>query len=369
MTRILFIPEVLEEGTSERTPALYRIMKANHDVFGLPAPWDRFIYDPARAKWPRYVLYAVDRLPLGVRGLSLATRCHVELVFCETAHNALSGLAIARILGIRCVWDSHGNVKLFSESVGKGWFFSRVSTLMERFLGRRVDVLVTVSEQDSEAYTHMGVPTSKIHVVPTCVDLHDVDGGRRGFMEGSKRVSDVPVLLFFGSFKYPPNLEALEFINASLGPYLERAGVPCEIHIAGRDIPTHAFHPFIKVLGFIPDIYACIRSADLCIVPVWKGVGILTKVLDIMATGTPAVISAFAASGTPGIQHGIHAYVAASEDEFLGCVADALGDPEACRSMAKKARQLIEEEYDWELQKPHLDRILRGGPPGMWQEG
>lgn len=367
MTRVLFIPEIENLRTSERAAALYRILQEEYDVIGLPALWDRFLYDTSMAKWPRYLLYPLDKLLLGLKGLFLARRRRVEVAFCETAHHALVGLAVARILGIRCVWDSHGNVKLFAESLGKGWLFSRLAAALETFVGKRVDTLVTVAVQDVEAYVQMGIPRPKIHVVPTCIDLGEVDIGTGREPEASPEAASAsPVLLFFGNFGYEPNQEALTFINTTLAPYLEQESISCEIHIAGRDVPPLAFHSSIKVLGFVPDIYAAIRSADLGLVPIWRGQGVagavLTKVLDLMAAGTPTVLSDFAARGTPGIEPGVHALVASSEKAFLQLVREALSDLETCRRMGQQGRLLIENEYDWEAQKPRIDRILRGEP-------
>lgn len=369
MTRVLFIPEIRSGLTSERSPALHRVLSATHDVFGLPALWDRFLYDTSRAKWPRYLLYAPDKFLLGLKGLALARKHDAEVVWCETAHHALVGLAVARILGIRCIWDSHGNVKLFAESVGKGRVFTRLAASLEAFVGKGVDTVVTVAEQDVEAYAQMGVPRSKIHVIPTSVDLADVDRERSRGNDPRRKGGagpELPVLLFFGNFKYEPNLEALKYISATLAPYLERKGIECEIWIAGRDIPDMTLHPTIRALGFVPNIYACIESADLCIVPIWKGQGVqaavLTKVLDVMAVGTPQVLSAFAARGIPGIEQGIHASVADSEDDFLQHVETALSDLDALRNMASRGRQLIETKYDWGAQKPRIDSIIRGEP-------
>lgn len=370
LTRILFVPDVEKVGTSERSPALYRLLKGSYEVIGLTAPWDRFIYDTDRAKFPRYLLYLLDKALLVWRGISLVRQHHIELVFCETAHHAIPGLIISRILGIRCVWDSHGNVKLFAESVGKGWFYSRLAATLEGFLGKRVDALITVAQQDLEAYVRMGVPSSNIHVIPTCVSLSEIGSKESHEQDSSqtrRHASTTPIILFFGMFKYAPNREALEFINATVAPYLERNGIQCEIWIAGKDIPDMPFHPFIDVLGFVPDLYACIRSANLCVIPLWKGQGVegavLTKVLDVMAVGTPAVLSEYSARGIPGIQHGTHAFVASTEQEFLHLVLEALSNPEACIPMARQARKLIEEEYDWESQRPRLEGILQGEQP------
>ena len=370
MTRILFIPEELTAGSSERTPTLFRIMRARHEVVGLPTPWDRLLYDPARAKWPRYLLYLIDKAILGARGLRLARRYRVELVFCETAHHALPGVGIAKLLGIRSVWDSHGNVRLFSRSLGKGRVFSYLAESLERFLGHRVDALITVSEVDAQAYSEMGVDPSRIHVLPLSVSLADIDATAHRDEDGTSRTgARTPVLFFFGSFKYAPNREALEFIDDTLAPYLERNGVRCRIWIAGRDIPRRSFHPSVRVLGFVPNIYESIRKADLCLVPVWKGVGVITKVLDIMAVGTPVVLSSFAAQGIDGLQDGVHATVAPSRDAFPELVVSCLSDPSRSREMAARARRLIEERYDYPRHLAQLDSILEGRAEGDRRKG
>jgi glycosyltransferase involved in cell wall biosynthesis len=353
VTRILFIPEDDVVATSERSQTLYRALKARHDVIGLRAPLDRFLYDPEKPKLPRYALYVLDKVALLLRGLLLARRHRAELVFCETAHHALAGAGIAKVLGIRSVWDSHGNVRLFAQSVGKGRVFTSLATFMEGFLGDTVDALVTVSERDAAEYARMGIPRSKIRVLPHCIDVPDPPGAR------TERGGSTPCLLFFGSFKYLPNREALDYINGILAPQLERDGARCEIRITGRDIPRLRFHPFLRALGFVPDLHAAIREADLCIVPVWKGVGVSTKVLDIMAAETPVVLSSFVAEGIPEIEDGVHALVAPTPEDFPGLVLKALSDLGACRTMAANARRLVEERYDCRLHAGLLDEILR----------
>ncbi len=164
--RILFIPRTEGGRTSERTPFLFHLMNSRHAVAGVSAPWDALLYNPAKARWPRLLLYAIDKVLLILRGVILGHRSRATVVFCETVHHALAGLGIARVLGIPCVWDSHGNGKLLYESLGKGAWSIRLVTVLERFLGKRVDHLITVSERDASAYVDMGLPREKIHVIP-----------------------------------------------------------------------------------------------------------------------------------------------------------------------------------------------------------
>ena len=168
-----------------------------------------------------------------------------------------------------------------------------------------------------------------------------------------------PILLFFGSFQYAPNREALEYIDRVLAPSLENGGFHGEIRIAGRDIPAIASHPRVRVLGFVPDLLEAIRSADLCIVPVWHGAGVLTKVLDCMAAGVPTVLSAFAADGVPEVRDGVHAYVARDQESFPNRLIEALRSPNRWSTMAASARELIETHYSWESQKARVEVVLR----------
>jgi len=335
---------------------------------GLPSPWDRFLYDTSRAKWPRYALYPLDKALLAIRGVLMARRNGSETILCETPHHALVGLFIARVLGARCVWDSHGSVRIFSKSMGKGPIFTTLAVALERFVGKRVDALIAVSDSDRSDYVDLGIPPERVFVVPHCVDLRRIDahaGTSRRVPGPPGATSGVPVLLFFGSFRYDPNLEALRYIEETLVPFLQARGTQGEIRIAGRNIPDRPYHGMIRVLGFVPNIYETIASSDLCIIPVWRGVGILTKALDAMAVGTPTVLSRFAASLIPGVESGVHAFIAESPRDFPTVVLKALADPTERRRVAREARRLVETRYDWDLHGNRLAAIVRGdGPAG-----
>jgi glycosyltransferase involved in cell wall biosynthesis len=261
------------------------------------------------------------------------------------------------------VFDSHGNAAVAARSVGKGRVYTFLSTFLDRFLGRRVDAVITVSEADAEAYEAMGVPSARLHVIPTSVNVEEVEReANRDVPEWVAPPGDagVKTLIFFGSYKYAPNLDALRYINTRLAPYLEKEGIACRILVAGRDLPEMDMHPFVKPMGFVENIHALLRRADLCVVPIWSGVGILTKVVDTMATGTPLVLSRFATMGIPEIEDGVHALVATSPDSFPELVAVALRNPERMRGIASNARRLVEERYDWRVQEPLLEDLLAG---------
>lgn len=360
--RILAIPKNDLPPTSERTPEIYRRLMHSHTLIQLGPRWDDIIYDVDRPSLLRLPLYVLDKLELVLRGLRVAKANHVDLIFCETYHHALVGVFVAKLLGRPCVWDSHGNVLLFARSQGKGRAFRIAAGGLERFIGRHVDALITVTDVDANAYQAQGVPRENIHVFPSCVDTPDVDRRvreRRARKQSVPRSpTAIPVLFFFGSFKYEPNREALRFVDEVLAPALTKAGVRFRIQVAGRDIPNQKFHPAIEILGFVPDIYAPIADADIGIVPLWKGVGILVKALDMMAVGTPIIASSFVAEGIPQLRAGDQVLLAADPDEFIRLIIQWLAHPEGLQAMAERGRSLVAEHYDWNRRWPVFEQIL-----------
>jgi hypothetical protein len=59
--------------------------------------------------------------------------------------------------------------------------------------------------------------------------------------------------------------------------------------------------------------------------------------------------------------------VAATDEEFLRCVTQAVLDPDRGRAMALRARHLVENAYDWELYADLLREIV--APPGFGRGG
>lgn len=360
--KILIIPEIDLPPTSERTPEIYRRLMKSHEVVGLRPRWDHIIYDVQRSALLRLPLYILDKLDLVYRGLQLEKRAKPSVILCETYHHAIVGVMIGKLRGIPCVWDSHGNILLFAESAGKGRLFTLAAGAIERILGRTVAALVTVTDIDADAYARLGVPRERIHVFPSCVDVNEIDrrvqDRRRSKLVSPQADRELPIILFFGSFMYGPNREALEFVNDVVAPGLARSGVQVRIQVAGRDIPPMAFHPSVEILGFVPDIYPCIADADVGIVPIWNGVGILVKALDMMAVGTPVVAADFLAKGIPQLRDHVHVLLADTRKKFIEQLAEVARDPRAWQPMAERGKELVTQDYDWSHRWASFEAIL-----------
>ncbi len=154
-------------------------------------------------------------------------------------------------------------------------------------------------------------------VVPTAETRTALTGWARGqiqivtngydaetFTPDSDVVSDAtPRLFYFGNYRYEPNVEAVEYIATQLCPRLDSAGVDAQIGVAGagvEELPrSHRESERIQILGFVDDLPATIRAAELVIVPLQTGSGSRLKIIESLACGTPVVSTPIGAEGWP----------------------------------------------------------------------
>ncbi len=110
------------------------------------------------------------------------------------------------------------------------------------------------------------------------------------------------LIIFFGPQSYQPNLEAVELIIHHINPLMqEKADFPYRFLICGGGLPgendkLNAF-PQVDYLGFVPDIEAYVKAADVMINPVNTGGGVKTKLVEAIALGKTVVSSRTGALG------------------------------------------------------------------------
>lgn len=359
--KLLFIPEQIQPDTNERTPKLREILSKNHTVFGIQDRIVRHVYDQKRSKTLRYFMYILNDIYLLWLSLRKARKNRVDLIFCEGPHYALIGVLTSRILGTPCIWDSHGNTAIFCEQMGKSRFYTIVSIAFEKMLSEKSAALVTVSEKDKQAYGEMGVDLEKIHVVPTCVDFSMVSRTSKSRSEVRRDLdltNDDIILLFFGSLNYAPNREALDYINSILAPRIAETHPKVKIVVAGRGESPQDTHKSVTILGFVPNIYDLVRASDICIAPIWSGVGILTKVLDMMACGKPTVVTPLAKDGIPELVDNKNVVLASNRDDFVGRTRDLVERRNLHETLGKEAKSTIQIGYTWDKALLKLEEIF-----------
>lgn len=361
--KIAFIPKVeVDPANSERTPKLLYLLSQWFEVVPISTgALDKKVFDQSGNRFSRYAMFVLNELSIAWSTLRQGRREGISAVFAEGTYYSLAGGLAARVLGVPMIWDNHGNIKDFAATLGKSKFFLRGNLLLERLLVRMASKVLVVSGREVEAYRALGFSTSKFEVLPTCADMGLVDSRLRsredarrelGILDGTK------VVLFFGTLKYMPNLDAAQYIAREMYPQVSAEVPGVEVFIAGSGKLGEDPPSGIRMLGFVPDLYLWLSAADVCIAPMWKGVGILTKVIDMLSAGRATVVSPLALEGIPELEHGTNCLVGKDHEDFSRQVAALLEDTAMAERLGKEGRELVESAYSWEVVAPRLRELV-----------
>ena len=138
-------------------------------------------------------------------------------------------------------------------------------------------------------------------------------------------------LLFLASYKYrPTNVEAALWFHRQVLPLVRREFPEAEFVIAGFGPPEQLRQlaesdPRTKVTGFVDDTDQVYKSASVFVAPILTGGGIIVKVLDALAAGTPVVTTSFGNEGI-GARCGEELMVADTPESFAEAVITLLKD-------------------------------------------
>jgi glycosyltransferase involved in cell wall biosynthesis len=366
-TRITFAPRVaIDPWNSERTPKLLSILSDRYDVVTVPrSGFSKIIYDQKVNKTARYLLFPFDLLLNLIATIRATNRNESRLIWCEGTYFAVAGCFAAKLMGVCSVWDNHGNIWSLSRIQEKSGFFRRANVLVERVLASIADRIVVVSKEEQEIYAIHGFPREKFFILPTCADLDIVDSRRMSMTDARASLGlgeSQRVILFFGTLSYEPNLQAASYIVHELAPSVCRERKDVMFYIAGSGTLPGEITDNVRLLGFVPNLQIWLSASDICIAPLWKGVGILTKVVDSLSTEKATVVTPLALGGMPELENGINCLVGSDPAEFKAQVERLIDDVDSRASIAASGRELIEREYAWSVHAPrlygHLDALI-----------
>jgi len=206
----------------------------------------------------------------------------------------------------------------------------------------RADSIHVVSAIDAAALAREA-PGKTPKVVPNGVDCTlygRLTEGRRGGR---------PVVAFIGAMSWPPNVEAARFLALKVFPEVRRRVPGARLRIIGRDPTPEVLAlrelPGVEVTGKVPDVMPHLQEASCLAVPLEVGGGTRLKILEAFAAGLPVVSTPVGCEGIEA-RHGVELVVATREG-FGDALVALLEDPSAGERMAKCARSLVVERYDW----------------------
>jgi glycosyltransferase involved in cell wall biosynthesis len=163
----------------------------------------------------------------------------------------------------------------------------------ERRIAGRSDLVISRSPYDKEYLLSLR-PGLKVEIVPHPAGLDITD---RTFPRRKHEI------LFLASFRYRKvNVDAALFFYHEVFPRIRNEVPDARFVIAGYGPPEELTSipgrdPHVAVTGFVDDLDACYKQAEVFVAPILTGGGIIVKILDAMAAGTPVVTTTYGNEG------------------------------------------------------------------------
>ena len=99
--------------------------------------------------------------------------------------------------------------------------------------------------------------------------------------------------------------------------------------------------------GFVADLDECYKKASVFVAPILVGGGIIVKVLDALAAGTPVVTTSFGNEGV-GARPGSDLLVADDPADFASSVIRVLKEKGLAEALSSNGRAFVKRNYSQE---------------------
>jgi glycosyltransferase involved in cell wall biosynthesis len=168
---------------------------------------------------------------------------------------------------------------------------------------------------------------------------------------GAEPANERPRLLLIGHLRGTATLDGLKVFEAML-PHLERElgrdGFEARI-VGGYEPPPELGallrHPSVQLAGFVDDVGAEFRAADVLLVPVSIRLGVRVRVLTGFAHGCCVVTHEANAAGIPELMHGGNALLGDGAEALAQAVVQAVRDRELAVRLRHGARATYERYF------------------------
>ena len=207
---------------------------------------------------------------------------------------------------VRIICHTHNVEAERFRSIGKTWW--RILKFYEGWVLRKCDYVFCITEADRDYMVdNMNVKKDRCVIVPYGINEQSSPSDKFSFKQQICKKhhldASLPLLFFNGLLDYRPNLEALDVIIEKIHPILHSKGFNCNILIAGKRLPS-SYNELknynkgnIYYAGFVDDINAYTKAADILLNPVITGGGVKTKMIEAIALNTKVVATNTGAIG------------------------------------------------------------------------
>jgi O-antigen biosynthesis protein len=194
-----------------------------------------------------------------------------------------------------------------------------------------------------------------------------IDSGlRAGIQTRRYRFVTVPreplTMLFVGSFRHGPNVEALKWLVAEVLPRITAVEPGARLMIVGSDPPPGMSfltqHSGVTFTGYVEDIREPLERYAVFVCPILTGSGVRVKLLEAFAAGIPSVSTSIGVEGLSVISGDV-CEIADAPADFALAVLRLLRNEDYAAALARRARRMVENEKDGAVITAKLEQMYR----------
>ena len=220
----------------------------------------------------------------------------------------------------------------------------------------RFDIVFAVSEIDRQALIELGAEPERLRLLPNLPERALLERPALSF--GATE----PLILYFGTLGWQPNLVGLEHFLCSVFPLVRQRMPQARFVVAGKGAPTWLRRlasrtPRVQFLGPVADAEPLYRRARLFVEASPAGGGTRLKVLNALARGLPVVASPEGAEGLDAVP-GEHLLVATDAESMAEAVCRLMEDDGLWRILSENGRALVRSRFLAEAAYQPLDEVL-----------
>jgi glycosyltransferase involved in cell wall biosynthesis len=190
-------------------------------------------------------------------------------------------------------------------------------------------------------------------VVPNAVDIEY-------FRPAGAPVEPASVV-FTGLLTSRPNIDAAHHLIEEVWPLVQQRCPHARLTLVGRASPPtvrRLTRPTVDVTGEVPDIRPYIEQAAVVAVPIRMGGGTRLKVLEGLAMGKAVVSTSLGCEGI-AVQDDQQLLIRDGAHSFASGILTLLENPERAATLGRAGRELIEDQYSWNLAGKRLEALYR----------
>jgi len=237
-----------------------------------------------------------------------------------------------------------------TNNIIKKWYLNHLQKKIENYekvIIKKMDSIIFISELDANWFKE--IFTRQSTTIPFAINTINEDYSPKE-----------NTIFHIGSMDWKANTEGVKWFLDKVFPIVNEKKEDVVLHLAGRSMPEVFYNltnKNIVIDGEVEDAEIYMKKNNLMIVPLWIGSGIRIKILEAMALGKTIISTSIGASGINYVNNE-NILIADTAEEFANLIIWCLNNTERCKTIGKKAKLNIQENYNSKIIEEKLSAYL-----------